>query len=106
MPCTEPCPALASRLWHAPAAALHRSLGRANSCFPIRTVAPPVTLPSSYPHPQANATFIEDPEMAQRLMDANPNSFRKLVATFLEANGRGYWDASPEQLDRLRQMYM
>ncbi len=43
---------------------------------------------------------------AQRLMDANPNSFRKLVATFLEANGRGYWDASPEQLDRLRQMYM
>lgn len=31
------------------------------------------------PAPQANATFIEDPEMAQRLMDANPNSFRKLV---------------------------
>jgi magnesium chelatase subunit H len=44
--------------------------------------------------------------MAQRLMDANPNSFRKLVATFLEANGRGYWDAQPEQLERLRQMYM
>ncbi|KAI7837358.1 hypothetical protein COHA_008797 [Chlorella ohadii] len=55
---------------------------------------------------EANATFIEDPEMAQRLMDANPNSFRKLVATFLEANGRGYWDAQPEQLERLRQMYM
>ena len=34
--------------------------------------------------------------MSQRLMDANPNSFRKLVATFLEANGRGYWDASGE----------
>jgi len=28
------------------------------------------------------------------------------VATFLEANGRGYWDAKPEQLERLRQMYM
>lgn len=42
----------------------------------------------------------------QRLMDANPNSFRKLVATFLEANGRGYWDAKPEQLEKLRQMYM
>lgn len=28
------------------------------------------------------------------------------VATFLEANGRGYWDAQPEQLERLRQMYM
>jgi len=38
-------------------------------------------------------------------MDTNPNSFRKLVATFLEANGRGYWDASEENLQRLRQMY-
>jgi len=55
---------------------------------------------------EANSTFIEDPEMANRLMSANPNSFRKLVATFLEANGRGYWDAKPEQLERLRQLYM
>ena len=55
---------------------------------------------------EANSTFIEDPEMAQRLMDTNPNSFRKLVATFLEANGRGYWDASEDQLERLRQLYM
>jgi hypothetical protein len=28
------------------------------------------------------------------------------VATFLEANGRGYWDANEDQLERLRQMYM
>ncbi|KAK9822197.1 hypothetical protein WJX81_002621 [Elliptochloris bilobata] len=55
---------------------------------------------------EANATFIDDPEMAKRLLDTNPNSFRKLVATFLEANGRGYWDASEDQLDRLRQLYM
>ncbi len=55
---------------------------------------------------EANATFIEDPAMAERLMNTNPNSFRKLVATFLEANGRGYWDAKPEQLERLRQLYM
>lgn len=55
---------------------------------------------------EANSTFIEDPEMAARLMEANPNSFRKLVATFLEANGRGYWDANEDQLERLRQMYM
>ncbi|GIL68376.1 hypothetical protein Vafri_21675 [Volvox africanus] len=55
---------------------------------------------------EANSTFIEDEAMAQRLMNTNPNSFRKLVATFLEANGRGYWDAKPEQLERLRQLYM
>lgn len=36
----------------------------------------------------------------------NPNSFRKLVATFLEANGRGYWEADPEKIERLRQLYM
>eukprot|EP00894_Picocystis_sp_ML_P001751 jgi/Pico_ML_1/52268/g2997.t1 len=54
---------------------------------------------------EANDTFINDPEMCQRLMDTNPNSFRKLVATFLEANGRGYWDTSEENLDRLRKLY-
>ena len=32
---------------------------------------------------------MKDAEMQQRLMDANPNSFRKFVATMLEANGRG-----------------
>lgn len=58
------------------------------------------------PDVQANATYMDDPEMAKRLMETNPNSFRKLVATFLEANGRGYWDASPDQLDRLRELYM
>jgi magnesium chelatase subunit H len=54
---------------------------------------------------EANSTFIEDPEMSARLMAANPSSFRKLVATFLEANGRGYWDATPEQLEKLNQLY-
>ncbi|CAA6668965.1 unnamed protein product [Spirodela intermedia] len=34
-----------------------------------------------------------------------PNSFRKLVQTFLEASGRGYWETSEENLDRLRQLY-
>ncbi|GBG64101.1 hypothetical protein CBR_g40549 [Chara braunii] len=54
---------------------------------------------------EANSTFIEDEEMQKRLLETNPNSFRKLVATFLEANGRGYWETSEENLDRLRQLY-
>ena len=38
---------------------------------------------------EANTTFIEDPEMANRLMAANPNSFRKLVRrTVGGASGR------------------
>lgn len=54
---------------------------------------------------EANNTFIDDPEMQKRLLDTNPNSFRKLVATFLEANGRGYWETSEENIDKLRQLY-
>ncbi len=53
----------------------------------------------------ANATFIEDEAMRDRLMNLNPNSFRKMVTTLLEANGRGYWETSEENLDRLREIY-
>ena len=52
-----------------------------------------------------NTTFIDDEEMCQRLMNLNPNSFRKVVGTLLEVNGRGYWETSEENLDRLRQLY-
>ncbi|MDB9312302.1 cobaltochelatase subunit CobN [Spirulina sp. CS-785/01] len=53
-----------------------------------------------------NDTFIKDEEMCKRLMDMNPNSFRKMVSTLLEVNGRGYWETSEENLDRLRELYM
>ena len=52
-----------------------------------------------------NTTFIDDEEMCQRLMNLNPNSFRKVVGTLLEVNGRGYWETSEANLDRLRQLY-
>jgi magnesium chelatase subunit H len=54
---------------------------------------------------EANNTFIQDPEMCKRLMDLNPNSFRKIVGTLLEVNGRGYWETSETNLDRLRELY-
>ncbi len=52
-----------------------------------------------------NTTFIKDEEMCKRLMDLNPNSFRKIVSTLLEVNGRGYWETSDENLDKLRELY-
>ncbi|NEO33880.1 MAG: magnesium chelatase subunit H [Symploca sp. SIO3C6] len=52
-----------------------------------------------------NTTFIEDEAMRQRLMNLNPHSFRKVVSTLLEVNGRGYWETSESNLDRLRQLY-
>merc|ERR1711924_389750 len=59
----------------------------------------------NFVYEDANDTFISDPEMQKRLMETNPNAFRDMVTTFLEANGRGYWDTSEENLDRLRQLY-
>ncbi|OSX70306.1 hypothetical protein BU14_0809s0010 [Porphyra umbilicalis] len=53
----------------------------------------------------ANETFMADEEMQKRLLDLNPNSFRSMVTTLLEANGRGYWETSEENLDRLRELY-
>ncbi|QSJ14372.1 magnesium chelatase subunit H [Nostoc sp. UHCC 0702] len=52
-----------------------------------------------------NETFIKDEAMRQRLMNLNPHSFRKVVSTLLEVNGRGYWETSEENLDRLRELY-
>ncbi|CAN1125044.1 Magnesium-chelatase subunit ChlH, chloroplastic [Linum perenne] len=54
---------------------------------------------------EANTTFIKDEEMLNRLMNTNPSSFRKLVQTFLEANGRGYWETSQENIEKLKQLY-
>jgi len=53
----------------------------------------------------SNATFINDEAMCQRLLNLNPHSFRRLVATLLEANGRGYWETSQENLARLQELY-
>ncbi|MGB5975747.1 MAG: cobaltochelatase subunit CobN, partial [Nodosilinea sp.] len=52
-----------------------------------------------------NTTFIQDPEMCKRLMDLNPNSFRRMVSTLLEVNGRGYWETTDENLEKLQELY-
>jgi len=53
----------------------------------------------------ANDVFIKDEEMRERLMNTNPNAFRDMLTTFLEANGRGYWDTSDENLELLQDLY-
>lgn len=53
----------------------------------------------------ANETFIADQEMCDRLMNLNPHSFRRMLGTLLEANGRGYWDTSDENIERLQELY-
>jgi magnesium chelatase subunit H len=52
-----------------------------------------------------NTTFIQDEAMRNRLLNLNPHSFRKMVGTLLEVNGRGYWETSESNLDMLRELY-
>jgi len=47
-------------------------------------------------------TFVLDEAMLDRLRGLNPHSAHSLVQRLLEANGRGYWDADPSALEKLR----
>jgi magnesium chelatase subunit H len=49
-------------------------------------------------------TFLLDYEMLERLRSLNPHSAHSLVNRLLEANGRGYWEADPETLQRLQEI--
>ncbi len=54
---------------------------------------------------QAADTYTLDEEMANKLRKANPEAFRNIVGRMLEAHGRGFWDASEEKLEKLRELY-
>jgi magnesium chelatase subunit H len=54
---------------------------------------------------EANNTFMVDPEMQKRLLELNPHSFRRMVSTLLEVAGRGYWETSDENIQRLQELY-
>ena len=50
-------------------------------------------------------TFVLDPEMLERLRRLNPHSARSLVARLLEAEGRGFWEAEAEVIEKLRDIF-
>ncbi|HRD41511.1 MAG TPA: magnesium chelatase subunit H [Prochlorococcaceae cyanobacterium AMR_MDS_5431] len=59
----------------------------------------------NFVYEEANKTFINDPEMQKRLMDLNPHSFRRIVSTLLEVNGRGYWETDEQNIAQLQELY-
>ncbi len=50
-------------------------------------------------------TFVLDDTMRERLAALNPTAAVGVVRRLLESSGRGFWDADPETLDRLREIY-
>ncbi|MBD1940731.1 magnesium chelatase subunit H [Microcoleus sp. FACHB-68] len=59
----------------------------------------------SWVYNQAADTYALDPEMANKLREANPEAFRNIVGRMLEANGRGFWQPDADKLQKLRQLY-
>jgi magnesium chelatase subunit H len=59
----------------------------------------------SWVYEQAADTYALDPEMAEKLQQANPEAFRNIVGRMLEAHGRDFWQPSEDKLQQLRQLY-
>jgi magnesium chelatase subunit H len=53
---------------------------------------------------EISQTFLQDPEMFQRLRELNPHSVRSLTKRLIEAHDRGYWNPDEEVLEKLRDM--
>jgi magnesium chelatase subunit H len=50
-------------------------------------------------------TYVLDERMLARLRALNPHATRNLIGRLLEAEGRGFWAASEEVIERLREMF-
>ncbi|QZZ18612.1 magnesium chelatase subunit H [Leptothermofonsia sichuanensis E412] len=59
----------------------------------------------SWVYDQAAATYALDPEMANKLRQANPEAFRNVVGRMLEAHGRNFWQPDENTLKKLQQLY-
>ncbi len=59
----------------------------------------------NWAYDQAVDTYALDKDMADKLREANPEAFRNIIGRMLEANGRGFWDADQEKLEKLRSLY-
>ncbi len=50
-------------------------------------------------------TFMLDEAMRQKMAEANPHATAAIASRLLEADARGFWEASNETLDHLRKIY-
>ncbi|NTW57041.1 MAG: magnesium chelatase subunit H [Chlorobiaceae bacterium] len=54
---------------------------------------------------EAAQTYAMDPKMRERLMKVNPKAFKNIVGRMLEASGRGMWNADPDMIEKLQEIY-
>lgn len=55
---------------------------------------------------ELNAKYVEDLEMRRRMAQNNPHAYMNILEQLMEYHSRGYWDATEEQLEQIRQTYL
>lgn len=55
---------------------------------------------------ELNACYVEDERLRKQMIENNPHAYVEILERMMEYHRRGYWDASPEQLERIREIYL
>lgn len=55
---------------------------------------------------ELDAKYVEDPQMRARMAENNPHAYMNILEQLMEYHSRGYWNATDEQLARIRQTYL
>jgi cobaltochelatase CobN len=55
---------------------------------------------------EVNDRLVLDEDMRRRIQDNNPYALMAVVERLLEAEARGYWEADPDKLEQLKQVYL
>jgi cobaltochelatase CobN len=50
--------------------------------------------------------YIQDDDMVRRMKENNLYAYIEIIEQMMEYYKRGYWEATKEQLDRLKQVYL
>lgn len=50
--------------------------------------------------------YVEDEELRRRMAENNPHAYMRILEQMMEYKERGYWDASVEQIQRIKEIYM
>ncbi|MBO5270113.1 MAG: cobaltochelatase subunit CobN, partial [Clostridia bacterium] len=55
---------------------------------------------------ELDARYVEDEDLRRRMTENNPHAFMKILEQMMEYSDRGYWDATEEQLEKIRECYL
>lgn len=55
---------------------------------------------------ELNAKYVQDESVRRRMAGNNPYAYMKILEQLTEYSDRGYWNATPEQLEQIRNVYL